>query len=217
MRIIDVRLLGRMPYAEALALQEQVLAARLGGGPDTLLVVEHPPVYTLGRGGDARHLGLAAAGPVEVVRVARGGQVTWHGPGQLVAYPIIDLRGHRLDVRWYVRALEDVLIAALGDLGVEAGHRDGFPGVWTARGKIGSIGVALRRWVTWHGFALNVGPDLSGFDAITPCGISGVRMTSVAREGGPGEVARVIPVVVRRFRERFGYDGSCELPAAEAR
>jgi lipoyl(octanoyl) transferase len=209
---IDVRVLGRMAYADALALQEAVLAARLAGGPDTLLLVEHPPVYTLGRGSDARHLGLAAGGPVEVVRVARGGQVTYHGPGQLVGYPILDLRGHRLDVRWYVRALEDVLIAALADLGIGATRRDGFPGVWTARGKIGSIGIALRRWVTWHGFALNVGPDLSGFDAITPCGISGVQMTSVAREGGPGEVERVIPVVVRRFRERFGHDG---LAAAE--
>ena len=194
---IDVRLLGRMPYAEALALQEQLLARRLEGGSDTLLVVEHPPVYTLGRGGDARHLGLAAGGPVEVVRVARGGQVTYHGPGQLVGYPILDLRGHRLDVRWYVRALADV--------GVAAAHRDGFPGVWTARGKIGSIGIALRRWVSWHGFALNVGPDLSGFEAITPCGISGVRMTSVALEGGPAEVEAVIPVVVQRFRERFGH------------
>lgn len=195
-----------MPYGEALAIQEATLARRLDGGRDALLVVEHEPVYTLGRGGEERHLGLAAGGAVQVVRVARGGQVTYHGPGQLVGYPIVDLRGHRLDVRWYVRALEDVLIAALADLGIEASHRDGYPGVWTARGKIGSIGIALRRWVSWHGFALNVGPDLSGFDAITPCGISGVRMTSVAREGGPAEVESVVPIVVRRFLERFGYD-----------
>jgi len=213
---IDVRLLGRMPYGEALALQEATLARRLEGGADALLVVEHEPVYTLGRGGDERHVGLAAGGPVEVVRVARGGQVTFHGPGQLVGYPILDLRGHRLDVRWYVRALEDVLIGALADFGIVAAHRDGFPGVWTAGGKIGSIGIALRRWVSWHGFALNVGPDLSGFEPITPCGISGVRMTSVAREGGPADLATVIPVVVGRFLERFGYDGVAGA-GAEAR
>jgi len=213
---IDVRLLGRMPYGDALALQEATLARRLDGGSDALLVVEHDPVYTLGRGGDERHVGLAAGGPVEVVRVARGGQVTFHGPGQLVGYPILDLRGHRVDVRWYVCALEDVLITALADFGIAAAHRDGFPGVWTARGKIGSIGIALRRWVSWHGFALNVGPDLSGFEPITPCGISGVRMTSVSHEGGPADLEAVIPVVVRRFLERFGYDGATS-PGVEAR
>ena len=179
---------GRVPYDVALAWQEALVARRLDGGPDALLVLEHPPVYTLGRGADARFLGVAADGDVPVVRVGRGGQVTYHGPGQLVGYPILGLRDLRPDVRWYVRGLEEVLIDALADLGIAAVRRPGLTGVWVGPRKIGSIGVAIRRWVTWHGFALNVAPDVSGFAAITPCGIDGVVMTSVAREGGPSDV-----------------------------
>lgn len=197
---------GRVPYADALAWQERLVAERLAGGPDVLLLLEHPPVYTLGRGADPRFLGAAGAGGVEVVRVGRGGQVTWHGPGQLVGYPILALRRHRLDVHWYVRTLERVLIDALADLGIVAGRREGLTGVWAGDGKIASIGVAIRRWVTWHGFALNVGPDLGGFAAIVPCGIAGVRMTSVAAEGGPDAVDAVAPVVRDRFVRTFGYD-----------
>ena len=157
------------------------------------------------------HLRDAADGGVPVVRTGRGGQVTWHGPGQLVGYPIVDLRRHRTDVRWYVGRLEDTLVGALADLGIEAGRRDGHPGVWVGRRetsrKIASIGVAIRRWVTWHGFALNVAPDLAAFAAITPCGIAGVEMTSVAREGGPADVGAVLPVVLARFVATFGYAG----------
>ena len=196
---------GRVPYDAALAWQESLVAQRLAGGPDSLLLLEHPPVYTLGRGADARFLGGAADGTVPVVRVGRGGQVTYHGPGQLVGYPILGLRGLRPDVRWYVRALEAVLIEALGDLGISAQRRDGLTGVWVGPRKIGSIGVAIRRWVTWHGFALNVGADLAGFGAITPCGIEGVVMTSVAREGSPADLEQVSDVVLARFLRQFGY------------
>ena len=196
---------GRVSYDVALAWQEALVARRLDGGPDVLLVLEHPPVYTLGRGADARFLGAAAEGDIPVVQVGRGGQVTYHGPGQLVGYPILGLRDLRPDVRWYVRGLEEVLISALADLGIAAERRPGLTGVWVGQRKIGSIGVAIRRWVTWHGFALNVAPDVSGFAAITPCGIDGVVMTSVAREGGPSDLGTVAGLVVRRFVRQFGY------------
>jgi lipoate-protein ligase B len=155
-----------------------------------------------------------------VVRTGRGGQVTWHGPGQLVGYPVVDLHAHRLDVRWWVRALEETLIRSLARFGIAAGRRAGHPGVWTDGRKIASIGVAIRRWVTWHGFALNVAPDLSAFGAITPCGIAGVEMTSVVREGGPADVAEVLPVVRDAFVAELGYagwdalDDALDAPAA---
>jgi lipoyl(octanoyl) transferase len=204
---LEVGLPGQVEYGRALAWQETLVARRLAGGPDALLLLEHPPVYTLGRGADPRFLGAAASGGVPVFRAHRGGQVTYHGPGQLVGYPIIDLRGFRPDVRWYLDRLEDVLIAALAALGIAAGRRAGLRGVWVGERKIASIGIALRRWVAWHGFALNVAHDVSGFAPIAPCGITGIEMTSVAREGGPGEVAAVLPVVLDRFVAAFGYAG----------
>lgn len=213
---LRVALAGRVEYERALAWQEALVARRLAGGPDTLVLLEHPPVYTLGRGADPRHLGMAAVGSVPVVRVHRGGEVTYHGPGQLVGYPILDLRWLRCDVRWYLRTLETTLIGTLADLGISARRREGLTGVWVGERKIASIGVALRRWVSWHGFALNVGPDVSGFDAITPCGITGVRMTSTASEGGPAEIDAAVAVVVARFVSTFGYDGWAPLEGGPA-
>jgi lipoyl(octanoyl) transferase len=208
---LQVGLPGRVDYARAVAWQEALVARRIAGGPDALLLLEHPPVYTLGRGADPSHLGPAATGDVPIHRVHRGGQVTYHGPGQLVGYPIVGLRALRPDLRWYLRMLEGVLIDALGALGIVAGRRAGLTGVWVGERqrerKIASIGIALRRWVAWHGFALNVGPDLGGFDPITPCGITGVQMTSVAREGGPEELGAVMPLVLARFVAAFGYPG----------
>ncbi len=204
---LEVEHAGLIDYARAVAWQEALVARRLAGGNDVLLLLEHPPVYTLGRGADPCHLGAATGGDVPVLRAHRGGQVTYHGPGQLVGYPILGLREHRMDVRWYLRTLEDVLVAALADLGVIAGRREGLTGVWVGGRKIASIGVAIRRWVTWHGFALNVAPDLTGFAPITPCGIAGVEMTSVAREGGSSDVCAVGPVVLARFVAAFGYEG----------
>jgi lipoyl(octanoyl) transferase len=204
---LEVGMAGRVDYEASRAWQEALVARRLAGGPDALLLLEHPPVYTLGRGADARHLGEAAADGVPIVRAQRGGQVTYHGPGQLIGYPIVGLREFRLDVRWYLTMLEETLIGALADLGVEAGRRAGLTGVWVGARKIASIGIALRRWVTWHGFALNVGQDLAGFASITPCGIMGVEMTSVAREGGTADLGAVMPRVLARFVATFGYGG----------
>lgn len=205
---LEVGQLGRVPYDDALALQERLTDRRAAGGPDVLLLLEHPPVYTLGRGADERHLGGAAGGAVPIRRVGRGGEVTFHGPGQLVGYPIVDLRAHRIDVHWYLRRLEEVLITALADVGVVAGRVDGRTGVWVdGRRKIASIGIGVRHWITRHGFALNVGPDLDGFTPITPCGLEGVAMTSVAREGGPADAEAMAPLVRARFVELFGYAG----------
>jgi lipoate-protein ligase B len=203
---LTVAVAGRVEYARALAWQEALLERRLAGPPDVLVLLEHAPVYTLGRGADDRFLGTAREADVPVLRVGRGGQVTYHGPGQLVGYPIIGLRDHRPDVHWYVRTLEEVLIRALGEVGIRAGRVDGRTGVWVdGRRKIASIGVGIRRWVTWHGFALNVGRDLSGFVPITPCGLDGVEMTSVANEGGPSEVDALLSSVREHFVAVFGY------------
>jgi lipoyl(octanoyl) transferase len=203
---------GVVEYERAVRWQEELVAGRLAGGRDVLLLLEHPPVYTLGRGADPGFLGLAAESGVPIVRAGRGGQVTYHGPGQLVGYPILDLRGHRQDVHWYVRTLEQTLIEALATLGIHAGRVHGATGVWVdGRRKIASIGIGIRRWVTWHGFALNVSSDLSGFAPIVPCGLAGIEMTSVAREAGPGDVVRAADAVAGAFVHRFGYDGTTRL------
>src|SRR5262249_47342173 len=214
MSMLEIARCGCVPYDVALRWQEALVARRLAGAADVLLLLEHPPVYTLGRGADERFVGAAAGGDVPVVRVGRGGQVTYHGPGQLVGYPILGLRELRPDVRWYVRGLEEVLIDALRDVGIAAARREGLTGVWVDARKIGSIGVAIRRWVTWHGFALNVSADLSGFAAITPCGLDGVTMTSVACEGGPADVDRMADVVLAHFAAHFGLKACRPLALA---
>src|SRR5437867_8327732 len=151
-----------------------------------MLLLQHPPVVTLGRNARAGH--VREARDLPVFEVERGGDVTFHGPGQLVGYPILDLTGHRQDLHWYLRTLEQALIEALAALGVPAERKPGYTGVWTRGGtrKIASIGIHVKQWVTWHGFALNVTTDLSYFDRIVPCGIPGVEMTSVERELGAG-------------------------------
>jgi lipoate-protein ligase B len=193
-----------------------VAARRAGETGDRLLLLEHPPVVTLGRAAKPAHLlvpreELARRG-VGVFEVVRGGDVTWHGPGQLVGYPIVDLatRG-RPDVPGFLRLVEAALCEALGALGVAAGTHPGWTGVFVAGAhpprKIASIGIGVRGWVTWHGFALNVDCDLAGFEAIVPCGLHGVVMTSVARElgGAPPELgARAREAVGRAFAGRLG-------------
>jgi len=202
--------LGVMPYAPALELQREVarrvIAAEITA--DVLLLVEHPPVVTLGRGTKAGNL-LAApeflrARGVELFEVERGGDVTFHGPGQLVGYPVFDLKRHKQDLHWYLRQVEESLIRALAALGIVAGRQAGQTGVWTGGRKIGSIGVHARDWVTWHGFALNVSTDLSYFDLIVPCGIAGVTMTSIEREtAAPASLALVAERVVASFGQVF--------------
>jgi lipoate-protein ligase B len=182
--------LGRRRYGEVLLLQRTLVDRRLAdrSQPDILLLVEHEPVVTLGRGTRASSLPVPPAAlerrGLDVFEVERGGDVTWHGPGQLVGYPILDLEQLRTDVHWYIRRLEASLVNALEGLGIEAGVREGLTGVWTNGRKIASIGIHVRHWVTYHGFALNVTTDPAAFDAIVPCGIHGVEMTNVARELG---------------------------------
>jgi lipoyl(octanoyl) transferase len=184
-----------MPYAEALELQRHIARDRISGAlpQDVLLLVEHPPVVTMGRAAKEKHLVaspefLAGKG-VELFEVERGGDVTFHGLGQLVGYPIMDLKRHRQDLHWYLRKIEEALINTLADYGIPAERNPKFTGVWTRGKKIASIGVHAREWVTWHGFALNVTTDLSYFDLIVPCGIDGVVMTSIARELGVENVS----------------------------
>lgn len=182
--------LGLRPYREVLELQRTLCRRRIAGGlsQDLLLLVEHPPVVTLGRGTRDASLPISPdelrRRGLEVFEIERGGDVTWHGPGQLVGYPIIDLRDHRPDLHWYLRELEGVLIDALAALDVPAERNPGLTGVWTRGRKIASIGIHVKQWVTFHGFALNVVNDLAHFDLIVPCGIQGVTMTSVLRERG---------------------------------
>jgi lipoyl(octanoyl) transferase len=209
---LTVCALGRTSYAEATALQAALVEARAAGTTgDWLLFVEHPPVVTAGRGAHADSLRvppeqLARLG-VEFHESSRGGDVTWHGPGQLVGYPICDLSARGRDLHQFLRALEQALIDALGGWGISATRAEGLTGVWVDGGKIASIGIAVRRWVSYHGFALNVAPDLAGFDLIHPCGLRGVRMTSVqARLGdaapGPERAREDVAEAVRR---RLGY------------
>jgi lipoate-protein ligase B len=189
---LEVRDLGLIPYDEAWALQRDVARQVITGEVphDVLLLCEHPPVVTLGRGTRPGHLLVAPelleARGIAVREVERGGDVTVHEPGQLVAYPIIDLKRHRKDLHWYLRKLEEAIILAVATLGVAAHRREGLTGVWCGEGdaqrKLASIGVHARDWVTWHGLALNVTNDLATFAHVVPCGIGGVEMTTVARE-----------------------------------
>ena len=214
MKPLRVEDLGLRGYGETLVIQRELRRRRIEGelAEDVLLLVEHPPVVTLGRGTRASSLPLDPSQlerrGVEVFEVERGGDVTLHAPGQLVGYPILDLRQHREDLHWYLRSLEDALIQALGGLGIEAGRNPGRTGVWTAGRKIASIGIHVKQWVTLHGFALNVTTDLDFFDLIVPCGIPQVVMTSVAaellRDGDPTLMPAVRDRIVNAFSDVFG-------------
>ena len=180
--------LGERSYAEVLAFQRDAAARRITGeiDQDVLVLVEHPPVVTLGRKKADNKLPVTEdflrSRGIELFEVERGGGVTFHGPGQLVGYPIFDLQRHRLDLHWYLRQVEEALIRTLATYDIPGERNVGFTGVWTGGRKIASIGVHARSWVTWHGFALNVSTDLSYFNLMTPCGIDGVVMTSMNRE-----------------------------------
>ena len=204
--------LGLMPYGEAWDLQRQVVRARRDGRvPDVLLLVEHPPVITIGRTGDETGLrspraALAARG-IELFEVERGGMVTYHGPGQLVGYPIVSLDDHRRDLHWFLRSVEEVLIRGLGTLHLQATRRSGMTGVWLPQGKVAAIGVAVRHWVTYHGFALNVSTDLGPFELIDPCGLAQEGVTSMAAAlGRRVPMGAVKDSVARAFGEVFGVE-----------
>lgn len=202
--------LGLIPYTETLTMQRRLATLRaedrLG---DVLLLVEHPPVITLGRAGQKAHLrvpepSLAALG-IEFFEVERGGDMTYHGPGQLVGYPILNLVEHGRDLHRYLRQLEEVLIMTLSDFGIAAGRSLGRTGVWVGEEKIASLGIHVSRWVTRHGFALNINMDLAPFEMIVPCGIQGVKMTSMTQElSRPISVRDVMVVLSERFEVEFG-------------
>jgi lipoyl(octanoyl) transferase len=219
MRTLDVRRIGVVPYPDALALQRALVEERRAGSiPDVLLIVEHPAVLTLGvRGDGGRSHILAtddalAARHIDVFEAGRGGDVTYHGPGQIVGYPILDLSPDRCDVHKYVRDLEDVLIRAMADVGVATTRVPGLTGVWAGQEKLAAIGVRISRWITSHGFALNVTTDLSHFDLIVPCGIADRGVTSLARLGC------TVPrrEVEHRIISRFCYVFDCEVDPASA-
>lgn len=204
--------LGRMGYAEALTRQERLVEqVRADGGAHLLLVEHDPPAITLGRSAKGEHL---LAGPdelarrgVEVHESSRGGDVTWHGPGQLVGYLILRLKDHGGDVRRYLRDLEQVVIDVLGRYGLRGRRRDGMTGAWVGEEKVAAVGVALRRWVTYHGFALNAARDLSGFEQIVPCGIRDYNVTSVSRLCGRDvSVGQLKPDVIDCTCAVFGFE-----------
>jgi lipoyl(octanoyl) transferase len=181
-----LRWLARMAFGDALAVQEDLVAKKRADQSlgDELFLLEHDPVYTIGRTPDQSSLRGAAHLPHPLFPINRGGQATYHGPGQLIGYPIIDLRNCGQDLHRYLRWLEDLLVETLGTLGIAATTREGLTGVWVDNRKIASVGVGVRHWITMHGFALNVCGDLSPFDQIVPCGISNVTMTSIEKETG---------------------------------
>jgi len=216
MRRLDVQRLGRICYAEGLELQAKLVADRQAGTvPDTLLLLEHDPVFTLGRNARRDNVLLSEETLRErgfdVFESGRGGDVTYHGPGQVVGYPILDLSPDRRDVHRYVRDLEEVMIRCCADYGIEAGRVEGLTGAWVGDEKIGAIGVRLSRWVTSHGFALNVGTDLSAFDLIVPCGIRDRGVASLERLlGRPVALDEVMDRLVVHFSDVLG----CELASA---
>jgi lipoyl(octanoyl) transferase len=210
-RRLDVRRLGTVGYAEALALQRALVEERKRGDiPDTLLLLQHPPVITLGVKGDGGRSNIVATAErlaelgIDVYETGRGGDVTYHGPGQVVGYPIIDLKPERCDVHRYVRDVEDVMIRVCADWGVTAGRIKGLTGVWVEAEKIAAIGIRISKWVTSHGFAFNVTPNLDHFRLIVPCGISDRGVTSLERVATrPVSIAAVEDALATRFAEVF--------------
>jgi lipoyl(octanoyl) transferase len=218
-----VQQLGRLDYAEALRLQREKVAQRKAEAiPDTLLLLEHPHVYTLGRNAKREHLlasseRLAELG-IQVFETDRGGDITYHGPGQLVGYPILDLTRHRRDLAWYMRALEQVFIGGARDFGIQAGRLPGATGVWVGIEKLVAMGVRVSRWVTSHGFAFNVNTDLRFFDWIVPCGLRDKGVTSLAKLlGRPVEMDRVAGLVIEQFGKVFGVTTEVEESAVDSR
>ncbi len=197
---------GLVPYGQAWAWQRQQVRDRRQDPtlPDCLLLLEHPPVYTLGQGADPTLVKFTPGpGDPPVERVERGGEVTYHCPGQLVGYPILNLRRHTPDLHWYLRQLEAVLVATLASLGLRAERKAGLTGVWMQDHKVAAIGIKASRWITMHGFALNICPDLSGFDRIVPCGITAYPVGSLAQFLPGLTRAQVQPHLEHHFAATF--------------
>lgn len=214
MSVLTVYKLGVVNYRKALELQLSLLdQIKRGDVGDTLLLLEHPPTFTLGRRGKPNHLvknveDLQNSG-ICFENVGRGGDITYHGPGQLVGYPILDLNHQKRDIHLFLRNIEEVIIIALSDFGITGERKTDYTGVWVKDDKIASIGIGVKRWTTYHGFALNVNTDLSYFDIIVPCGIPGIKMTSIKKlSGGQRDIdmSGVKDSIVGAFSRVFGMD-----------
>jgi lipoate-protein ligase B len=198
--------LNRIPYEEAWTLQQEwVSCKKKGEFPELLILLEHPPVFTLGKWGKEKHLSVSPdhlkREGIALIRCERGGDITYHGPGQLVGYPILNLKNFRLGVKAYVHQVEEVLIRTLDDFGAVVSRKQGFPGVWAKEKKIASIGIAVQKGITFHGFALNYDHNPAHFEWITPCGLNGVKMTSVQELTG-----RIVNPESLRERARFHFE-----------
>ena len=204
---LDIQRIARpVSYTDGLAMQENAVTAILSGGiGDTIFLLEHEPVYTIGRLRDQSSLRSAAILPHPVFETNRGGQATYHGPGQLVGYPILDLNPRGRDLHLHLRLIEDALIAACADLGVSAGRREGMTGVWVENRKLASIGVGVRKWISMHGFAININREsLPPFLAITPCGLDGVSMTCLeAESASPVTMTETTHLIARHLVRLF--------------
>ena len=210
-KTLDVVCLGRRKYDEVWEKQKELVdQRRFEAVPDTLILVEHDPVYTLGKNSNEDHLFQSRDKNVPVYQIERGGDVTFHGPGQLVGYPILDLHHHRLSVSWYMRTLEEILIQTLEQFGIESQRREGLTGVWVREEKIAALGVRLSRWISMHGFALNVNTDLKFFDGIIPCGIFEYDVTSMSQIlGKEVSLVEVEETLITVFRLLFSFQ-ECE-------
>ena len=198
MNILD---LGRMSYNSAWDIQKEYHKKVVSGKePDTLIIVEHEPVYTLGKNANDNHLLQSASEEIQVFRIERGGDITFHGPGQIVVYPILDLNRFVKSVSWYMRTLEKIIIDTLSDFEIKAELKDGLTGVWVGGEKIGAQGVRISRWVTMHGLALNVNTDLRYFDGIIPCGIFNYGVTSMEKlMGRKQDINKVKNTIIKYF------------------
>jgi len=214
MSTLDIYELGTVPYEKALEYQENLLAKRIAEEiQDSLILLEHPPTITTGRKGNTENLlvreeYLKKHG-ISFVHASRGGDITFHGPGQIVGYPILNLKNHEMDIRKHLRSIEEVIIRTLGDFEIEGRRIDGVTGVWVKRSKIASIGIAIRKWVTHHGFALNVTTNLDYFELILSCGITDVRITSIGSWLGNEEEVKMDDVtrsVIKNFMGVFGFE-----------
>ncbi|NZA26978.1 lipoyl(octanoyl) transferase LipB [Luteimonas sp. SJ-92] len=205
-----VRDLGRRPYEPVWRAMQRFTDARDADTVDELWLVEHEPVFTLGQAGRPEH--VLMPGAIPVLHVDRGGQVTYHGPGQIVAYPLLDLRRLRIGVREYVDRIEQAVIETLAEWNIAGGRRDGAPGVYVAGAKVAALGIRVRRGCTFHGLAFNVAMDLEPFRRINPCGYRGLQVTAVADLGGPSGPDAVKPVLLQRLARQFGLELQAAAP-----
>lgn len=212
-RTWTVRELGRQPYERVWRAMQAYTDGRGEDGDDELWLVEHDPVFTLGQAGRPEH--VLSPGDIPVVKVDRGGQVTYHGPGQIVAYPLVDLRRIKLGVRELVCRIEQSMIDVLADWNIHAERQQGAPGIYVAGAKIGAIGLRVRRGCSFHGLAFNIAMDLEPFDRINPCGYAGMAVTSMLDLGGPSSIAEVKPALVDALSMQLGLRAVCsdQLPS----